>query len=79
MSLWINSNPEGEPELSSPRRGHTLRPGAEGRSFYTYVLVALVALTIGLIVGQIAAEYRMAHSRIQWPAPVLPHPRTLPP
>ena len=78
MSLWINSNPENEPEGIPPWRSRTLHRGADGHSFYTYVLVALVALTVGLIVGQLAAEFRMAHSRIQWPAPVLPHPRTLP-
>jgi len=77
MSLWINSNPESEPGVSAPRRGCTLHRGDGSHSFYTYVLVGLVALTIGLIVGQLAAEYRIAHSRIQWPAPALPRPRTL--
>ena len=78
MSLWINSNPENEPEGIPPWRGRTLGQGAGGRAFYTYVLVALVALTVGLIIGQLTVEYRIAHSRIQWPAPELPHPRTLP-
>jgi hypothetical protein len=70
MSLWISSTQEIERRLPPP-------PGS-GRSFYAYVLVGLVGLALGLILGQIVLENRGGRSRIQWPEPTLPHPRTLP-
>jgi hypothetical protein len=79
MSLWISSTRENNRGFP-PLQGLSTAPRVGGgRSLFTYVLVGIVGLVIGLIVGQIAAEHRSVDSRIQWPEPVLPHPRTLPP
>jgi hypothetical protein len=78
MSLWISSIREPDHGFSTPQRGAARQPDA-GRSLYAYVLAGLIGLSAGLIIGQLAAEHRGTPSRIQWPAPVLPHPRTLPP
>jgi hypothetical protein len=79
MSLWISSTGETDRRFSPPHRGSTVPPPEEGRSWCTYLVAGLIGLSIGLILGQIAAEHRTSHSRIQWPEPTLPHPRSLPP
>jgi hypothetical protein len=79
MSLWISTTREGDHRLPPPPAGSALPPQEEGRSWGTYVLVGLIGLSAGLAFGQIVAEHRTLDSRIAWPAPALPHPRTLPP
>jgi hypothetical protein len=79
MSLWISSNREADRPFPSPA-GHEAVPAREdSRAFYPCVLAGLIGLSLGLVLGQIVAAHRSADSRIQWPAPAIPHPRTLPP
>ena len=79
MSLWITSNQEADGD-GPPSVSGGAEPSPEGeRRFYRYVLVGLIGLSLGLVLGQLAAEHLRIHSRIPWPAPALPHPRTLPP
>ncbi len=44
-----------------------------------YVLVAFAAFIAGLVLSHLSDERAAGGSRIQWPAPTVPHPRTLPP
>ncbi len=46
---------------------------------WTYLLVALAAFVAGLAMGQLGSVRGQGHSRIDWPAPSVPHPRTLTP
>jgi hypothetical protein len=79
MSLWISSHGEDDRGLPPPQGGGGAPQSVSGRSLYSYVLAGLIGLIAGLVLGQIFTAHRMTQSRIQWPAPVLPHPRTLPP
>jgi hypothetical protein len=44
-----------------------------------YLLVALAAFFAGMALGQLAATRGIGGSRIHWPAPAVPHPRSLQP
>jgi hypothetical protein len=44
-----------------------------------YVAVALAGLLTGIILGQVGSANTGGASRIAWPAPTQPHPRTLNP
>jgi hypothetical protein len=79
MSLWISSNGENDQGLPLPPGERSAPQSESGRSLYSHVLVGLIGLIAGLVLGQIFAAHRMPQSRIQWPVPALPHPRTLPP
>jgi hypothetical protein len=46
---------------------------------WTYALVALAALIVGMAIGQLGATRDTGHSRIVWPETTPPHPRTLQP
>ena len=47
--------------------------------FWSYVLVALAAFLVGMALGQLGAVREPGRSRIDWPAPTAPHPRSLQP
>ena len=46
---------------------------------WPYVFVALAGLLAGLALGQLAGGRPAEASRVQWPAPPVPHPRSLTP
>jgi hypothetical protein len=46
---------------------------------WPYVLVALAAFVIGIALGQLGAVREPGASRVDWPAPTTPHPRSLQP
>jgi|HubBroStandDraft_5_1064220.scaffolds.fasta_scaffold431241_2 hypothetical protein len=56
---------------------HAQKP--ENAWFWPYVLVALVAFVIGVALGQLGAVREPGPSRVDWPAPTTPHPRSLQP
>ncbi len=51
----------------------------ESRRPWAFVLIALGGFIVGLVVGQSAAVRCPGRSRVEWPAPALPHPRSLEP
>ena len=51
----------------------------EHSRYWTYLLVALAAFIAGLALGQLSATRGVGGSRIHWPAPSVPHPRSLQP
>jgi len=51
----------------------------EGSRLWTYALVALASLLIGMALGQLGDVRGPGRSRIEWPAPKPPQPRTLGP
>ncbi len=46
---------------------------------WTYLLVAIIAFMVGLALGQLAASRGLGGSRVHWPTPAVPHPRSLQP
>jgi hypothetical protein len=46
---------------------------------WAYLLVAVAAFLAGMAMGQVGSLRGSGRSRIEWPAPSVPHPRTLPP
>jgi hypothetical protein len=50
-----------------------------GGLFWSFVLVGLVAFVIGMALGQLGAVREPGPSRVDWPAPTTPHPRSLQP
>ena len=46
---------------------------------WAYLLVAIAGFIAGMALGQLGAMRESGRSRIEWPAPALPHPRTLQP
>jgi hypothetical protein len=46
---------------------------------WAYVLVALAAFILGMALGQLGAVRSPGPSRVDWPGPVVPHPRSLQP
>lgn len=52
---------------------------AERSRFWSYVVIGLVAFIAGMALGQIASSRGPGGSRIEWPAPPPPHPRSLSP
>jgi hypothetical protein len=53
--------------------------GPDRLRLWAYVLVATAGLLAGMALGQIAGARRADASRVQWPAPPAPHPRSLNP
>jgi hypothetical protein len=66
------AEPSSDRDLGLPRR-------LDDHHQLGYVLVAMAAFIAGLVLSHLSAERHEGASRIQWPAPVVPHPRTLPP
>jgi hypothetical protein len=46
---------------------------------WAYLLVALASFLAGMAMGQLGAMHEAGRSRIDWPAPAVPHPRSLQP
>ncbi len=46
---------------------------------WAYVIVALAGLLVGMALGQLNANRDAGRSRIDWPAPKVPQPRSLGP
>ena len=46
---------------------------------WTHVLVAIAGLLAGMALGQLAGARQADASRVQWPAPPAPRPRSLSP
>ena len=51
----------------------------ERSRYWSYLLVALAAFIIGMALGQLASTRGVGGSRVPWPAPAVPHPRSLQP
>jgi hypothetical protein len=51
----------------------------ESRRLWAYAIVALAGLLIGMALGQLGASRDAARSRIEWPSPKPPQPRSLGP
>ena len=51
----------------------------ETSRYWTYLLVALAGFIAGLALGQLGATRGIGGSRIAWPAPAVPHPRSIQP
>jgi hypothetical protein len=52
---------------------------ADRTRHWAYLLVALAGLLAGMALGQLGAERDLGHPRIEWPAPAVPHPRSIQP
>ena len=46
---------------------------------WAYLLVAIAGFLVGMAMGQLGSMREPGRSRIEWPSPALPHPRTLQP
>jgi hypothetical protein len=51
----------------------------ESRRLWSYAIVALAGLLIGMALGQLGAPSDPGRSRIEWPSPKPPQPRSLGP
>jgi len=47
--------------------------------FWAYLIVALAGLLAGMALGQLGAVRDLGRPRIDWPAPAIPHPRSIQP
>jgi hypothetical protein len=46
---------------------------------WAYLLVAVAGFIAGMALGQLGAMREPGRSRVEWPSPAVPHPRTLQP
>ena len=70
------------PSQSSSSRSLSAARHEEDRLRYVaYVVIAMAALIVGLILGRLSGPITLHDSRIAWPSPdsILPHPRSLQP
>jgi hypothetical protein len=51
----------------------------ESRRLWAYAIIALTGLLIGMALGQLGAARDASRSRIEWPSPKPPQPRSLGP
>jgi hypothetical protein len=51
----------------------------ESRRLWSYAVIALAGLLIGMALGQLGASRDAGRSRIEWPSPKPPQPRSLGP
>jgi hypothetical protein len=51
----------------------------ERSRLWAYLLVAVAAFLVGMAMGQLGAMRVAGHSRIEWPAQAVPHPRSIQP
>jgi hypothetical protein len=51
----------------------------ESRRLWSYAMIALAGLLVGMALGQLGANRDAGRSRIEWPAPRPPQPRSLGP
>ena len=51
----------------------------ESRRLWAYAIIALTGLLIGMALGQLGAARDASRSRIEWPTPKPPQPRSLGP
>jgi hypothetical protein len=46
---------------------------------WAYLLVAIAGFLAGMALGQLGTMREPGRSRVEWPAPAVPHPRSLQP
>jgi hypothetical protein len=79
MSLWITTPREADDGFPDPGSDRAGQRGHANPCLWFCLWAGLIGLIVGLILGQVGAGLHPGHSRIPWPAPVVPHPRSLPP